>query len=145
MTQRTAPALRQASDQAGFSALEAIVAVALLSIALLPLLDLQGQAIRTVDAVERAERNIITRQAVLGGLDPVMRVRPSEMSPPPGWRLENERVLETRRIRGAGGNEGRFQIDLVEVSYLPDNPALAQAQPLRVRLLVATPVIAFSP
>lgn len=49
-------------SESGFSVLEAIIAMALLSVALLPMLALQSQFVDTALAVERAEVRISTRQ-----------------------------------------------------------------------------------
>ena len=46
----------------GFSVLEAIVAIAILAAAFLPLLALQGQFVQSVRAVERADIRITARQ-----------------------------------------------------------------------------------
>lgn len=49
----------------GFSVLEAMIAMALLAAAILPLLSLQGQFIRSVDSIERADRRLEIRHLAL--------------------------------------------------------------------------------
>ena len=54
-----------ASGESGFSVLEAIMAVAILSIALLPLFEMQSQFVKTVAAYQRVqEKNTLERQVV---------------------------------------------------------------------------------
>ena len=53
---------------AGFSVLEALIAMAVLAAALLPILQLQGQMARTALSVERADANIAAQQNALAFL-----------------------------------------------------------------------------
>ncbi|MEO0674994.1 MAG: hypothetical protein AAFY32_08320, partial [Pseudomonadota bacterium] len=72
---------RAVGTQAGFSVLEAIVAVALIAAAFLPLLALQTQLTRTAIAIERAEANLLARNnalALLQAINPGMRPAGSE-------------------------------------------------------------------
>jgi len=53
------------SKDIGFSVLEAMVAMALLAAAMLPLLSLQGQFSRSIDSIERADRRLDSRYVAL--------------------------------------------------------------------------------
>jgi general secretion pathway protein I len=59
------------SKDAGFSVLEALIAMAVLAAALLPILELQGQMARTALSIERADANIAAQQNALGFLKTV--------------------------------------------------------------------------
>jgi len=60
----------------GFSVLEAIIAMALLAAAILPLLSLQAQFVRTVDSIERADRRLQLRHMAL---NKIKTINPAEL------------------------------------------------------------------
>lgn len=64
-SQGPSKAVQTQSGESGFSVLEAMIAMALLAAALLPLLNLQAQFTRTVNSLERADRRLEVRHVAL--------------------------------------------------------------------------------
>ena len=110
--------------QAGFSIIEALVAVALIAFAMTPLIALQGQMTRTTLAIQRAQETTTASETALG----IIRVL-NPMIVPTGeqnigvgimsWRATP--VSPQKPILSASGSAGRFDMRLydvyVEVSF----------------------------
>lgn len=105
--------------QQGFSALEALIAAALLGVALAPLLDLQRQSFRAAARVEAAQAAVSAQRTALDLLTSV-----NMMMEPVGRRLISERfAMEwrarplTRPIPGVGylASDGGFDTALYAV------------------------------
>ncbi len=108
---------------AGFSVLEAIIAVAILAVAFLPLLALQGQMTRTTIALERNEKLITAKRSALAYVSTLNLTRDPRGSLDLGqasMRWTAIPVSEERMVRGAGGDEGRFAITLYDVQVTLD-------------------------
>lgn len=80
------------SRQAGFSALEALIAAAILGVALAPLLDLQRQTFKAAARVEAAQA---AASAQRSALDLLISINP--MLEPAGQRAISERTTVTWR------------------------------------------------
>lgn len=106
-------------SQAGFSVLEALVAVLLLAIVMLPLLTTQGQVTRTAAALERSQTAYLYERSALEFLssnNPTLRPRGTE---PLGdavlefsARAFNEDGRSSKEVRS-----GRFLVQLYLVDY----------------------------
>lgn len=81
-------------SQHGFSALEALIAAALLGVALAPLLDLQRQSFRAAARVEAAQAEVSAQGTALDLLTSV-----NVMAEPAGRRLISERFAMEWRAR----------------------------------------------
>ncbi|MGB0906115.1 MAG: prepilin-type N-terminal cleavage/methylation domain-containing protein [Maricaulaceae bacterium] len=111
---KTAP-----SNDAGFSVLEAMIAIAILAAALLPLLALQAQFIRTVESLERAEVRLATEESVRAYLSAInlYDVREGQILSTYGeinWTAKP--ITSSRAVRGKGGFPSRFDTQLYEVT-----------------------------
>lgn len=133
--------------EAGFSVLEAMIAVAILATALIPLLTLQGQFIRSVESFERADVRLEARDSALTLLTSV------NLMDYPNGTLDLGRAQMTWKAtlagpaqmsRGDGGTDGRFEMALydVEVTLIHETD---QSETFSVRGLGWRPVVAFSP
>lgn len=103
----------------GFSVLEAMIAMALLAAAFLPLLALQSQFVTAVDGLERAEARLYTRDMVIARLQSVnLSLKPAgEMITAYGiinWKAEP--AMPPRMAKGNGGAESRYEITLFDVT-----------------------------
>ncbi len=95
----------------GFSVLEALVAMAILAAAMLPLLALQGQFIRSVESFERADTRIAARQNAVAYLKTLNFTQVETGRVVQGdvvLRWTAEPALPTRRTRWPGGEVGRY-------------------------------------
>lgn len=97
--------------EAGFSILEALVAMAVLSAALLPLLALQGQFVTSVKAMERAEARLTAQNALQAQISALnLTLTPKGQITLPGaaavWTASP--ALPPRKVRDLGGGPGRF-------------------------------------
>ncbi|PHR93582.1 MAG: hypothetical protein COA69_02790 [Robiginitomaculum sp.] len=102
----------------GFSVLEALVAMAILAAAMLPLLDLQGRFIQTVSSFERANIRIATRQNALAYLktqnfvlQPSGEVRIGDVV----LQWAAVAVEPARRTRNSADDVGRYEITIYDV------------------------------
>ena len=107
-----------AQRQAGFSVIEAIAAVALIAVAFLPLLALQGQLSRTALAVERAEATVVAKKNALARLratNPMLEPRGVEDLGGAllAWRAVP--VEPEKPALDAGGAPGRFSVALFNI------------------------------
>ncbi len=112
-------AAQRKDNQAGFSLLESLVAVALIAAAFLPLLALQGQLARTVFAAERAETSVKDMTSALSYLRTVNPAKQPEGTEPLGdavltWNAQP--VSEERPALDQSGAPGRFMLRLYEVN-----------------------------
>jgi len=106
------------ASQTGFSLLEALVAVALISAAFLPLLALQGQLSRTVVAMERAEDRVKNMTSALSYLrvvnpslqnDGQQRIGDAQLT----WAAQP--ISEERAVLDVSGSPGRFVARLYDI------------------------------
>lgn len=105
--------------EAGFSVLEALVAMAILSAALLPLLALQGQFVTSVRAMERAEVKLSINsalQAQISALNLTLNGRGTLALPGAEVAWEAVPIIDTRRVRGRGGRPARYETTLYQVN-----------------------------
>jgi len=102
----------------GFSVLEALVAMAIFSAALIPLLSLQSQYVRTVDGFQRTETRLQATDAAL------THIRHLNLTKTPNGTLEMvtaklsweaQLAGPVQMTRGLGGIEGAHQIGLYDV------------------------------
>ncbi len=121
--------------QAGFSVLEALVAVALIAVAFLPLLVLQGQLTRTAIGAERAEIALRAKQNALEylkALNPSLRPEGSEPLGDTIMEWYAESISDTRPAVSMFGEKGRFDVTLYKV-YVRLNYPDGRAEIFEVR------------
>ncbi|MDZ7628373.1 MAG: prepilin-type N-terminal cleavage/methylation domain-containing protein [Parvularculaceae bacterium] len=109
---------RDTRGQRGFTVTEALVAVALIAIAMLPLLELQGRLSRSALAIERAQTRLAARQAATAYISLINPMRAGEGEVQLGgaqlvWRAVP--LGPARTVYGADGTEGRFIAQLFQV------------------------------
>jgi general secretion pathway protein I len=120
--------LRPKTEEAGFSVLEAMVAIAIMAACLLPLFALQGQFVNVVGQIERVELQIEARDQALE----VIKLTDFNASPEVQFdysqyqiRLSAKRASNTRPVKNSGGTSGRFEMTLYDVAvtieYLSGN------------------------
>jgi|GEM_PF-2884988 len=116
---------RKLIDQAGFSTIEAMVAIAILGIALIPLYSFQSTIISGTSRVEaNLERQATNRliRTYLTGLNPrelqnnVGRIGNIQLQ----WSIEN--LQPSRNALGESGLPGRFRVELVRINYQASDP-----------------------
>ena len=119
---------KAASGEAGFSVLEAMVAIAIMAACLLPLFALQGQFVSVVGQIERVELQIEARDQALE----VIKLTDFNETPQAQFdfsqyqiRLNAEPASNTRPVKNSGGTTGRFEMTLYDVAvtieYLSGN------------------------
>lgn len=139
---------RRFARDAGFSVLEALVAMALLAGAFLPLLQIQAQFVRTTESVERAQVRIEQRDLSRTFLETVnFAQEPTGEVTLGAHTLVWESVSGNgeARVRGVDGNMGRFWVSLYTVeasvwSAEADNRALPPENRFELRGLGWRPV-----
>ena len=106
------------SRQDGFSILEAIVAMAILAIAFIPFVQLQGQLIRSVESFDRADIRMLANDNALAFL----RERNFLLQESGQIQLgdiilkwDSDVLKPARRVYDKGGAYGRFEITLYDV------------------------------
>lgn len=107
------------SAEAGFSVLEALVAIAILTAGLLPLLALQGQFVKTVESLERAERQMTADNIVRAHIQALNLVDSREGEINLGdimARWEAKPVFGPDWVRDNGGMASRYQVTLYDVT-----------------------------
>ncbi len=105
-------------NETGFSILEAMIAIAILAMAMMPLLVLQGQFVRAVDGFDRASARIEVQDASLNYLKTVNFTRfPSGETNIGDFVLkwDTQMFQEARMTRGVNGISGRFEVTLYSV------------------------------
>lgn len=110
---------RSQSLDAGFSVLEALVAMAILAAGLLPLLALQGQFVRTVDSLERAERQMAADSLVSAHILTLNLADANQGEVNLGDRVarwEARPALSPGWVRDNGGMASRYQMGLYNVT-----------------------------
>ena len=106
-------------SEKGFSVLEAMIAMALLAAAFLPLLALQGQFVKSTESLERAEHRIAVRDMALARIQNVnLMIKPEGKMETAYGTLQwtAQAVRPPRRVKGRGGVDGRYEITLFEVT-----------------------------
>ena len=104
--------------QAGFSVLEAIVAVALVAAAFLPLLLLQGRVAETAIAIERTEARVRSMDAALAYLatvNPSMRPTGEEPIGDATLSWTATPIQPAAPVRGLTGEASRYDATLFRV------------------------------
>ncbi len=114
-----APTKSPRASEDGFSVLEAIVAMAILAAALIPLLALQGQFLRTTQALERVEQRLGAEETALAHIGALNLVQSptgtlSTQSGEISW--QSRAVMPARKARNADGFPSRYNITLYEVT-----------------------------
>lgn len=126
------PTRTDGPQDAGFSVLEAMIAVFLLAVGFLPLLELQSRFVSTTEALERAEVRIGQRQltenhlaTINFALQPEGRARYGDTQV--SWQATP--LAPARTVRAAGGAPSRFTVSLwdVEVEALTVRGSFATA------------------
>lgn len=110
--------MQKNQQEAGFSVLEAIIAMAILSIALLPILSLQGQFVRNVSTIERLESRLSVERSVrdhIGALNLSLVQSGAYNAPAGAVQWQAKPAGEGRRVKTAGGQPGRFIVQLYTV------------------------------
>lgn len=114
-SERGAPA---PAGQTGFSVLEAIAAIALLAIAMMPLLALQGQLARSALAIERAElaaRHERNALAFLEAVNPTLAPQGEEDLGEARLVWRSRPVSAEKPALNASNETGRFLMRLYDV------------------------------
>lgn len=125
------------SAEAGFSVVEALVAVAVLAIAFLPLLALQSQAVRTAAAIERAgvraEREA-SALVLLAEINPMHRPK-GELDMGGALLIWTSEPVSSRQpMLGPAAGPTRFDLQLYDVAAVIRDPS-GRETPLSIRLL----------
>ena len=106
------------SQQAGFSLLEALAAVAIIAAAFLPLMVLQNRLAESAIAIERTELTIKARSAALGylqSINPMMRPSGEDRIGDARLTWQARPITDALQARDRGGGEGRFIVQLFEI------------------------------
>ncbi len=114
----SAPSAEPSGGAPGFSVLEAIIAVAILAVAFLPLLALQEQMTRTTISLERNEELMEAKRSALAyvrALNPMRNPRGDLDLGKAVMHWEATPISQKRLARNQGGEFGRFQIALYNV------------------------------
>ena len=109
------------SVEAGFSVLEALVAIAILAAALLPLLELQNQFARTAAAIERTEQRIALEDMALAHISAlnIDQTREGSILTPQGQIIwASQPTVEPRYARDNGGGRSRYLMTLYDVEVI---------------------------
>jgi len=120
-----------AATKAGFSVLEALVALALLAAALLPLYALQSSAGRAALAVERAHDRLALDRLAMNHLDPLNPAlhQSGELAASGGFvRWRAEPYGPSRPIVSVTGQAGRFRAQMyrIRVEIAPQHGAVRE-------------------
>ncbi len=102
----------------GFSVLEAIIAIAILAVAFLPLLALQDQMTRTTISLERNEQLMGAKRSALAyvrNLNPMRDPRGSISLGQAQMHWDSVPIAPERSVKTLGGSDGRFIAMLYDV------------------------------
>lgn len=116
--QRSSRRAPHARGEAGFSVLEALIAMAILAAAFLPLLALQSQFISSVESFERAESRIAARKSAAAHIQALNFVRAEQGEAQLGdviMRWTARPAVPPRVSRDSSGGEGRYVMTLYQV------------------------------
>ena len=111
------------NNDAGFSVLEAIVAIAVLAAAMLPILALQSQFVRSVAVMERTQARLDAEETVRAQIMTVNlteRPRGDMVTSTAQIRWSAAPAVETRRVRAQGGVRSRYETTLYNVQIRID-------------------------
>lgn len=131
----------------GFSVLEAMIAMAILSAALIPLLTLQAQFVKSVESFERAQMRMEVRDSALTYIENLnLSLTPSGNMDLGAAKMEWTTSLAgpPQMSRGDNGVDGRFEMALYDVN-IHIKYQNGQDDDFIVRGLGWRPVVAFSP
>jgi len=134
-------------QEEGFSVLEAMIAMAILSVALIPLLTLQAQFVRSVETFERAQIRMEVRDSVLTYIEKLnLSLTPSGNMDLGAANMEWTASLAglPQMSRGDNGVDGRFEMALYNVNIQIEYNN-GQEDKFIVRGIGWRPVVAFSP
>ncbi|MEM7491938.1 MAG: type II secretion system protein [Pseudomonadota bacterium] len=115
----------KARGEDGFSLLETLVAVAILGIALVPLLSFQSQLARNAIQIDRSTERLSVENVALSYLalikDPTQPPQPIDMGG--GWTLNwtARAVSQSDRAVAGTGARGRFEMQLYTVVGLAEH------------------------
>ncbi len=106
------------SREGGFSVLEALIAMAVLAGALLPLLALQSQFVTTTEAIERSERRLATQELAMAHISALNldQLSAGELATPYGqlnWQAVPK--LGPTPVRDVAGFRTRNDITLYQI------------------------------
>lgn len=104
--------------QKGYSLLEAIVALALIAAAMIPLLAFQGQLTRTVFAVERTEdrvKDMTSALSYLRVINPSLKSEGEEQIGSAILTWTAQPISEERSVLDISGTPGRFLARLYDI------------------------------
>lgn len=121
----------ETSADAGFSVLEALVAIAILAAALLPLLELQSQFARTAAAIERTEQRITLEEMALAHISAlnIDQTREGSIMTPQGQIIwASKPAVESRFARGNAGSRARYLMTLYDIEVILRLKSGAQEQ-----------------
>ena len=110
---------RSQEKSRGFSTLEAIIAVALIATAFLPILALQTQLVQTSLSIGRAEKTVIAMRSAVALLRVTNPLLQPQGETPVGEAILSwtaEPITPLKRIRNGGGGETRFVSQLFRVN-----------------------------
>ena len=110
--------MARVKKDSGFSVLEALVAMAVLAGALLPLLALQGQFVTTTEALERNERRLATQELAIAHVSALNldQLSEGELVTPYGqlqWRASPK--FGPTPIRDVAGFRSRYDVTLYKI------------------------------
>ena len=111
----------ETSAEAGFSVLEALVAIAILAAALLPLLELQSQFARTAAAIERTEQRITLEDMALAHISALnidQTPQGSILTPQGQITWAAKPAVDSRFARDNGGGRARYLMTLYNVEVI---------------------------
>jgi len=103
----------------GFSVLEAMIAMAILAAAMLPLLGLQSQLVRTVGQYERIDARLIASENAIARIKPINFTLQQSGTFDDGTvrvRWQATAAEPPRNTQNQGGGAGRYEITLYNVA-----------------------------
>ena len=121
----------ETAADAGFSVLEALVAIAILAAALLPLLELQSQFTRTAATIERTEQRITLEDMALAHISAlnIDQTQEGSIMTPQGQIIWTAKpAVESRYARDNSGGRARYLMTLYDVEVILRLKSGAQEQ-----------------